>query len=176
MVAPDIRLDIGTGIVGQADLCEEIARIYGYGNIPNTIIADQMPPQRGNPSLDLEERTRDLLVALGLRENISFRLTTPEREALLVPPGAESSLPTAEYVTLENPISADKVAMRHTILANLLTNAQNNARYADRQQTFEIGAIYLAHEGQLLPDEPRRLGLLMTGTRYPAGWMKEGAS
>ena len=175
VVAPDIRLDIGTGIVGQADLCEEIARIYGYGNIPNTIIADQMPPQRGNPSLDLEERTRDLLVALGLRENISFRLTTPEREALLVPPGAESSLPTAEYVTLENPISADKVAMRHTILANLLTNAQNNARYADRQQTFEIGAIYLAHEGQLLPDEPRRLGLLMTGTRYPAGWMKEGA-
>ncbi|MBI1257740.1 MAG: phenylalanine--tRNA ligase subunit beta [Chloroflexi bacterium] len=175
VVAPDIRLDIGTGIVGQADLCEEIARIYGYGNIPNTIIDDQMPPQRGNPSLDLEERTRDILVGLGLRENISYRLTTPEREALLVPPGAESSLPQAEYVTLENPISADKVAMRHTLLANLLTNAQNNARYADRQQTFEIGAIYLAHEGQLLPDEPRRLGLLMTGTRYPAGWMKEGA-
>ena len=175
VIAPDIRLDIGTGIVGQADLIEEIARIYGYGNIPNTIIADEMPPQRGNPSLELEERTRDLLVALGLRENISYRLTTPEREALLVPPGAESSLPTAEYVELANPIAADKVAMRHTLLANLLTNAQNNARYADRQQTFEIGAVYLAHEDQLLPDEPRRLGLLMTGTRYPAGWMKEGA-
>ena len=175
VVAPDIRLDIGTGIVGQADLCEEIARIYGYGNIPNTIIADQMPPQRGNPSLDLEERTRDLLVALGLRENISYRLTTIEREALLVPPGAESSLPKADYVTLENPIASDKVAMRHTVLANLLTNAQNNARYTDRQQTFEIGAIYLAHEDQLLPDAPSRLGLLMTGTRYPAGWMKDGA-
>jgi phenylalanyl-tRNA synthetase beta chain len=164
-------LDIGTGIVGQADLTEEIARIYGYSNIPNTIIADAMPQQRSNRSLELEEHTRDLLVALGLRENISYRLTTPEREALLVPQGAASSLPDAGYVTLANPIAVDKVAMRHTLLANLLTNAQNNARYTDRQQTFEIGSIYLQREGQLLPDEPRRLGILMTGKRALGGWM-----
>ncbi len=167
-------MDIGEGIVGQADLIEEIARIYGYGNVPTTIIADAMPPQRGNPALELEERARDLLVALGLRENISYRLTTPEREALLVPPGAVSSLPLADYVTLANPIAADKIAMRHTLLANLLTNAQGNARFTDRQQIFEIGGIYLAHDDQLLPDEPRRLALLMTGPRTPEGWMNQG--
>ena len=174
VAVPDTRMDIGEGIIGQADLIEEVARIYGYGNIPTTIIADAMPPQRGNPALDLEERTRDLLVALGLRENISYRLTTPEREALLVPPGAVSSLPLADYITLANPIAADKVAMRHTLLANLLTNAQGNARFTDRQQIFEIGAIYLAHDDQLLPDEPRRLAILMTGPRYPEGWMNQG--
>ncbi len=171
VVVPDVRLDIGTGIVGQADLIEKIARIYGYVNIPNTIITDAMPPQRGNPSLMQEERVRDLLVAPGLRENISYRLTTPEREALLVPPGAQSSLPDAGYVTLANPIASDKVAMRHTLLANLLTNAQANARYAVRQQTFEIGSVYFQRPDQLLPDEPPRLALLMTGARSPEGWM-----
>ncbi len=113
-------------------------------------------------------------MALGLRENISYRLTTPEREALLVPPGAVSSLPLADYVTLANPIAADKVAMRHTLLANLLTNAQANARFTDRQQTFEIGGIYLKYDDRPLPDEPRRLALLMTGPRYPEGWMNQG--
>lgn len=176
VTAPDIRMDIGTGIVGQADLIEEIARIYGYASIPTTIIDDQMPPQRSNPSLELEEITRDILVALGMRENVSYRLTTPEREALLVPPGAPSSLPQVGYVTLANPIAADKVAMRHTLMANLLTNAQNNARYTNRQQTFEIGAVYFDDPDQLLPDEPRRLGILMTGARSEAGWQKGGDS
>lgn len=74
----------------QADLIEEICRIYGYGNIANTIIADAMPPQQSNPSLTLEEATRDLLVALGFQENVDYRLTAPEREAALVPPTAES--------------------------------------------------------------------------------------
>ncbi|MCC6804502.1 MAG: phenylalanine--tRNA ligase subunit beta, partial [Anaerolineae bacterium] len=176
VTAPDTRLDIGTGIIGEADLIEEIGRIYGYAGIPNTIIADEMPPQHSNPSLELEERARDLLVALGLRENISYRLTTPEREAQLVPPGGQSSLPDARYVELANPIAADKVAMRHTLLANLLTNAQANARFTDRQQTFEIGAVFYAHDNQLLPDEPRHLGILMTGTREPHGWLKDGES
>ena len=126
------------------------------------------------PRSTLEEQTRDLLVALGLRENISYRLTTPEREALLVPPGAVSSLPLADYVELANPIASDKVAMRHTLLANLLSNAQANARFTDRQQTFEIGAVYFRRADQLLPDEPRRLALLMTGPRTPEGWMNQG--
>lgn len=175
VTAPDTRMDIGTGIIGQADVIEEIARIYGYGSVPNTIIADEMPPQHSNPALELEERTRDLLVALGLRENISYRLTTREREAMLVPPGAASSLAQADYVELANPIASDKVAMRHTILANLLTNAQANARFTDRQQIFEIGAVFFKRADQPLPDEPRRLAILMTGLREPEGWIKDGA-
>ncbi len=170
VTVPDHRLDIGTGIVGQADLIEEIARIYGYNNIPSTIIADVLPPQQPNESLQNEERTRDLLAALGLRENISYRFTTPEHEALLVPPGAQSSLPDAGYVTMQNPISADKTVLRHTLLTNLLDNARANARYTRRQATFEIGAVYLLREGETLPDEPRHLGILMTGPRHPAAW------
>lgn len=172
---PETRLDIGAGVVGQADLIEEIARIHGYGSIPNTIMADAMPPQRANPALELEEQTRDLLVALGLRENISYRLTTKEREALLIPPGMPSSLPMADYVELANPISADKTVLRHTLLANLLENARGNSRFSDRQQIFEIGAIYLKHGGSPLPEEPRMLALLLTGARAVSSWIDEAA-
>ncbi|MFO7321592.1 MAG: phenylalanine--tRNA ligase subunit beta [Chloroflexota bacterium] len=170
VTVPDFRLDIGTGIVGQADMIEEIARVYGYNNLPTTIIADALPPQRPNPDLEYEEKTRDLLVGLGLRENISYRLTTPEREALLTPPGMPSSLPNAGYVRLANPISPDKTVMRHTLLVNLLENARANARYTDRQQVFEIGSVYLGRDDDPLPDEPRHLGILMTGPRQSSNW------
>ncbi len=72
VTAPDHRMDIGylndpahkdiQDVVGQADLIEEIARIYGYDRIPNTIMPDELPPQRNNDSLIQEERVRDILV------------------------------------------------------------------------------------------------------------------
>ena len=170
---PDTRLDIGTGIIGEADLIEEIACIYGYGRIPTTIIADAMPPQRSNPELTLEESTRDLLVALGLREIISYRLTTPEREAALVPPEQPSSLPIADYIELANPISPDKTVMRHTLLTNLIETAQANSRYQTRQALFEIGSVYLKQATEQLPDEPRRLGILITGARSLPDWQDQ---
>ena len=166
---PDYRTDISTGIVGQADLVEEIARIIGYDKIPTTIIADEMPEQKRNRTLEIEEEIRNLLVSLGLTENISYRFTTPEAEAKLTPAGAESSLPEADYVTMANPIASDKTVLRHTLLTNLLINAANNARFTDRQQVFEIGSVYLKH-GAGLPDEPGRVAILMTGAREESVW------
>jgi phenylalanyl-tRNA synthetase beta chain len=165
VTVPDHRMDISDEpVTGQADLIEEIARIYGYDRIPNTIIADEMPPQRSDKLLEREEAVRDILVALGLREQINYRLTTPEREALLTNGG------DAGYVTLANPISADRTALRHTLLAGLLETAHANARYASRQQVFEIGSVYLKQPGDLLPAEPVRLGILLTGARRPVDW------
>jgi phenylalanyl-tRNA synthetase beta chain len=164
-------MDIGTGVVGRADLIEEIVRIYGYDKIPNTIMADEMPPQRSNHLLENEEKLRDILVRLGLRENISYRFTTPEAEKLLVPMGMNSSLPSADYVEIANPTSADKTVLRHTLLINLLENAQRNARFVNQQQIFEIGKIYLQGDEQF-PDEPTRLGILLTGIRNEADWSR----
>ncbi len=174
VTVPDHRMDISTGVVGQADLIEEIARINGYDAIPKTLIADELPPGMGNLEAARGEMLLDLLVALGLRENVSYRFTTPEREVQLVPPGEPSSLPDAGYVTMANPIAADKTVMRHTLLVNLLENAASNARYQGRQAVFEVGNIYLKGD-EALPDEIMHLGLLMTGTRSPIGdWSEQG--
>jgi phenylalanyl-tRNA synthetase beta chain len=167
-VAPDYRMDIGTGVVGQADLIEEIARIYGYDRIPVTMIADEMPPQWSNTALEREERARDVLVALGLSENISYRLTSREDEAKLIPNSAAPAEDT--YVELANPMVAGKDVMRHTVLGSLLDNAQRNTRYTARQQVFEIGNVYFKRSDNPLPDEPRRLGILLTGPRRAQSW------
>ena len=96
--APDHRLDIGKELVGTADLIEEIARVYGYDRIPETEISDRLPPLRSpNGRLQHEERTRDLLVAAGLQEIISYRLTTPEAEARILLPGTPGRRPPLRY-------------------------------------------------------------------------------
>ncbi len=170
VTVPDHRLDIGTGVIGQADLIEEITRIYGYDRIPTTVMDDLLPPQRDNPALRSEEWARDLLVAAGLNEIVCYRLTTPEREALLAPPGESVDLPENAYVTLANPISQDKTVMRRTLLAGLLDTAVANLRQTDRVRFFEIGSVYLPTPGDLLPQEPRRLGILLAGPREMAWW------
>lgn len=168
VTAPDHRLDIGTGIIGQADLIEEIARVYGYEKIPETQIGDTIPPQRGNRSLELEEWAKDLLVSAGLQEVIAYRLTSPDRERKLLP--KDMAPDDRPYVTLANPITADRNVMRHSLLNSVLEIAAANSHHSERQALFEIGAVYLHSEAGELPDEPRRLAVVLTGPRAPAHW------
>ncbi len=175
VTAPDHRLDISSEpVTGQADLIEELARIHGYDRIPDSIIADEMALPHANPALEHEELLRDLLVTLGLRENISHRFTAPEREALLTP-GGGPGWHTLPYVELLNPIAPEKRVLRHTLLTQLLDNAAGNARWRETQQVFEIGQVYLPQEGETLPEEPRRLALLLSGKRELPDW-QGGAS
>ncbi|OGO14737.1 MAG: phenylalanine--tRNA ligase subunit beta [Chloroflexi bacterium RBG_13_68_17] len=168
VTAPDHRLDIGTGVVGKADLLEEIARLYGYERIPETQIADRLPPQVGNPALEIEEHVRDLLVALGLQEVVTYRLTSPEREARRLTPGLDD--PGRPYVQLANPITADRVVLRHSLLASLFEVVERNARLRERMALFEIGPVYMASEGGSLPEEPRRLVIVLCGPRSLPAW------
>ena len=168
--APDHRLDISADpVVGQHDLLEEIARIIGYDQIPDTIMADEMPPQRENTAVLIEERIRDILVEAGLYEVVNYRFTSRESEALLTPAGLESSLPAASYVEIANPAVSERNALRHTLMINMLENAANNARYQQTQQVFEIGKVYLGGD-DLLPEEPLRLGIFLSGARNSAWW------
>jgi len=168
VIVPDHRLDIGTGLTGQVDLIEEIARVYGYDQIQETQMSDRMPPQRVNLSVENEDRIRDLLVTVGMQEVITYRLTMPEREARLSSDG--SSKDNRPYVTLANPITTDRVAMRHSLLASVLEVAADNLRFSETLRLFEIGPVFLVNESQLLPDEPRRLVLVLTGPREPLSW------
>jgi phenylalanyl-tRNA synthetase beta chain len=167
-VCPDHRLDIGEGVTGKADLIEEVARVYGYDNIPEARLADVLPPQKGNPVLDKEERVRDLLVSFGLQEVISYRWSTPEKEARRIAPGFPAD--DKEYVRMANPLSYDRAFLRHSVLCSVLDTAERNSRIRDRLAFFEIGPIFIAGEEQGLPDELKRLALVLSGAREVAGW------
>ncbi|MCX6036501.1 MAG: phenylalanine--tRNA ligase subunit beta [Chloroflexi bacterium] len=168
VTVPDHRIDIGEGINGKADIVEEIARVYGYDNIPETRMADELPPQLGNPVLDKEERVRDLLVTQGLQEIVSYRFTTPERESRRLRPDTPPD--DKPYVRITNPIAPDKAVLRHSVLASVLDTAERNARVRERLALFEIGPAFLASEEPDLPEELQRIAILLAGVRALPGW------
>ena len=171
---PDHRLDISEGITGKADLMEEIARVYGYELIPETRMSDELPAQRGNPSLEREERLRDLLVELGLQEVVNYRLTAPEREARRLPPTAPST--DKPYLHLTNPIASDRNVLRQSLLSGLLEVLESNARLRERIALFEIGPVFTASEESDLPDELLRLAIVLFGPRTLPAWQKSDAA
>lgn len=166
VASPDHRLDIEF----THDLVEEVCRMYGYDRLPATEMSDRLPPQRGNEKLEKEERIKDILVQLGMQEIITYRLTTPERENKLLPPETGIAPDDRPYVTLANPITVDRVAMRHSLLASALETAAANSRFNEYIALFEVGQIYLASEEGVLPDELTRLSLVLTGPRQQAYW------
>jgi phenylalanyl-tRNA synthetase beta chain len=168
---PDHRLDIGEGIVGVADLMEEMARIYGYDRIPVTRMADTLPPQRSNRALDMETRISNCLITLGLQEVITCRMTSPEREERLSTNAAAED--SKAYVRLANPIVSDRSVMRRSLLASVAEVIERNARVQERQAIFEIGPIYLLKADQELPEEPRRLVIMISGPRSLPAWQGE---
>jgi phenylalanyl-tRNA synthetase beta chain len=170
---PPFRTDIGEGVVGVADIMEEVARLYGLDRIPETRMADPLPPQRGNPSLEAEDRVRDILAGLGLQEVITHRMTAPEIESRLLP--KNTLVPPLEYVKLANPIAPEKRVLRRSVMASVLNVIERNARLSDSLAMFEIGPVFIpvsspgAHASEL-PLEPRRLSIALSGRRYEQAW------
>lgn len=166
---PDHRMDID----GPHDLVEEVCRVYGYDNIPSTILSDPLPPQRGNPKLEQEERIKDLLVRAGLQELITFRLTSATNEARLIPKNNPVGPDARPYVTVTNPNSADYAVMRHSLLSSVMDVAAKNSRYQERLAIFEIGPVFIEDEEAVLPTENTRLSLAMSGKRNQLSWQQQ---
>jgi phenylalanyl-tRNA synthetase beta chain len=168
VAVPDHRLDVEF----PADLIEEIARAYGYDKIPTTLMSDELPPQRQNLALEREEQVRDILAGCGLTEVITYSLTNLESVGKLGL--GEAELREENYIHLANPLTGEREYMRRTLMNHLLETLRDNLRFTDRVTIFEVGQVYLPREGQPLPDEPGRLGIVMSGPRLARSWL--GAS
>ena len=162
---PDHRIDVE----GQHDLVEEICRVYGYDNVPSTVLKEVLPAQRGNPTFEREQHIEDILVKLGLREIITYRLTTNEAEKLALT-GSSDDRP---YITLQNPSTMDRVVMRHNLLASVLEIAASNTRFVDRIAVFETGHVYIKDEEEVLPVEQPRMAIVLTGKRERKHWQSD---
>ncbi|MBE0686448.1 MAG: phenylalanine--tRNA ligase subunit beta [Anaerolineaceae bacterium] len=168
---PPHRLDIGEGVIGKADLMEEIARIYSYNNIPETNLADELPPQRNNLELANEEKIKDILAGLGLQEVITYRLTSIERETRAYLQG--QAMDPENYVRLLNPIAPERSVMRQSLLASVLEVLEKNSRIRERLAFFEIGSLFIQEKENSLPVEPRKLVIGMSGKRTIPTWNQE---
>ena len=161
VTAPAHRLDIGEGMVGLADVLEEVARSYGYDNIPTTTMADALPPQVGNPVQEWEEHLRDLLVALGFQEVVSYRMTSIEKESRI----AQYN----DYVRVANPIAPEKTVLRRSLVSSVLDALEKNIRLGESLSLFEIGPVFEPVKNDV-PNEWRKLAIAMTGIREATAW------
>jgi phenylalanyl-tRNA synthetase beta chain len=163
VVVPSFRFDVE----GTADLCEEVARVYGYDKIPALQIADALPAQVSHRPIILEQKTRDVLVGCGLDEAITYSLTDMASVARLDPAEADP----AQYVKITNPITPEREYMRRSLLPSVLDALGLSLRERERVALFETGRVYLPRAGAVLPDEPRRLAIAMGGLRQPVSWL-----
>ncbi len=112
---PSFHADIAQPI----DLIEEIARIYGYDNIPETLPAKAPAAVQPNPIVELEEKARDFFAGSGFFETVTFSLISP---ALLSPEEA------ALGVKIHNPRNQELTLMRPRFYPSLLGAVQKNIR------------------------------------------------
>lgn len=144
---PSWRFDLSL----EADLIEELARIYGYDEIPEE---DQPVPSRprGQPETRLaDERFARSLIERGYDEAINYTFVEPGLQ--------QRFFPGAEVLALKNPLSADLSAMRVSLLPGLVQNwLANSRRQADRARLFEIGARFSV-TGGVLTEVPTLAGL-----------------
>lgn len=152
-VVPSFRADVNR----EADLVEEVARIYGYDHIPTSTHLGLNLPEENRADL-VEGRVRSLLLASGFSEVITFSLVD-EKSAGLV-----SCWSGAPAIALANPISEDNKFLRKSLLPSLLKVLKTNQdRGISDLSVFEIGKGYLARAGARQPEERRLLGLLSEG-------------
>lgn len=166
--APSHRMDIGTNVYGQADLIEEIARLYGYENIPAGAFADEMPPVHDDKRLTTESRIKDLLTYAGLQEVITYRFSSPEREKRIRL--EQNLLADEDYVVLQNPISTDRRVMRRSLLTSVLEVMEHNIRLAPGLAFYEVGPQFIPQANAVLPTEEMTLCIALTGLSQEAEW------
>ncbi|NTU84185.1 MAG: phenylalanine--tRNA ligase subunit beta [Chloroflexales bacterium] len=162
VTVPSFRLDVSL----LADLCEEVARVYGYENVHATRMADELPLAAQSGALALEQRAREVLVGCGLSELITPSLLDMDLVAAVAPSEAVAE----QYVKLANPNTPEKTYMRRSLLPSLGAALTMNLRERERAAAFEIGRVYLKLVGSVLPDEPRRLAIVLAGPRAVESW------
>ena len=159
-IAPSWRFDLAI----EQDLVEEVARIYGYNNLPTStpMMALELEP---NPeSTQGFSLFRAQLVGRGYQEVITYSFVDPELQKMIEP--------DLLAVPLVNPISADMGVMRTSLWPGLLNTAVYNLnRQQSRVRIFEVGQCFVpGQKGVSSLTQNTMLGGLICGSRSPIGW------
>jgi phenylalanyl-tRNA synthetase beta chain len=164
------------------DVCEEVARIIGYDQIPAMPLAGAIPAPIVQPRRELRERARDVLAEAGMTETISYAMTTMEALARVVPKEQLAIYPPFRVL---NPISAEHEYLRPTLRASILMTLASNIKHErgviaifEAARTYERGDERLPQSGrpegeESLPLEHEVVAGAVTGRRLDR-WGRPG--
>lgn len=160
---PAFRPDVGI----EEDIMEEVARIYGYDQVPSTLPFGETTPGRRSAEEAFLGRVSELLTGLGLTEVVTYSFINPVCFDRLRLPANDA---LRKVVRLKNPISEEQSVLRTMILPGLLeVLARNLSRRVESAAVFELGRVFHPHGAEELPEERLKLGLAAMG-KEPRSW------
>lgn len=155
-ISPSFRIDLER----PADIAEEVARIYGYNNIPSAVLTGAANASL-TPAQKFSRTIENTMAALGCYGILTYSFTSPKCFDKIALP-ADSKL--RNTITIMNPLGEDTSIMRTTTLPSMLEILAGN--YKNRNASvklFEVGKEYIPTEEGKLPNEPTRLTVGMYG-------------
>jgi len=156
-------------IKSAADLVEEVVRIIGYDKIPITRLSSPLPAEEPTPQLSFRRRLRNILTGCGLREILTYSLTSLEKLQKLSPKLELKPTP----LKVANPMTREQEYLRTTLRAGLLATLSFNQKHEQAGiKLFEIGKIFLP-QGKDLPQEKETLCAVLSGSRSELTWHRD---
>jgi phenylalanyl-tRNA synthetase beta chain len=154
---PSFRFDISI----EADLIEEIARVFGYNKLPETLGMGAQRLPKIAESVRPVSALKRILVAEGYQEAINYSFIDPDL--------AKNVYPESQTVLLQNPLSAEMSVMRPSVLPGLLSTLSYNLnRQRERVRLFEEGLVFERRDGAIT--QTRKLAGLVYGSVNPISW------
>ncbi|WP_099158709.1 phenylalanine--tRNA ligase subunit beta [Virgibacillus ndiopensis] len=156
------------------DMLEEVARIYGYDNLPYTLPNGVSQAGALTERQQLKRQVKNFMQGVGLMETISYSLTRQDYVTKLISPEINKSNPVP--VRLAMPMSEDHKYLRLSILPELLhTVSYNRARNQTSISYYELGSIFTSQEEILTkqPNEQLRLSGVLSGLWTEHEWQQE---
>ena len=154
VVVPTFRSDV----TREIDLIEEIARVYGYDNIPTTLPKGDIPVPAPTPKTEARRRIKHFLLAAGMMEAVNYSFCDPNCFDKI---RLNADDPLRNTLQLRNPLSPEMSVLRTTLTPGLLENAQHNRNHQiDTIALFEIGGVFV-HDGK--EKEPERVTGVLAG-------------
>ncbi|MDP3730768.1 MAG: phenylalanine--tRNA ligase subunit beta [Candidatus Omnitrophota bacterium] len=159
LTPPGFRYDLQNEI----DMIEEVARIYGYGNIPETIPPVLESGRRLSPDAEIDRDMRRTLINLGLSEIITYSLLSKKTLSLARSFGGN-------VVSIKNPLSSEQEVMRPALIAGMLGAIRWNINRREKDlKLFELGRAYFKETDNSF-SEKQHLAIGITGQLYD-GWI-----
>ncbi|MBI4697634.1 MAG: phenylalanine--tRNA ligase subunit beta, partial [Nitrospirae bacterium] len=156
---PDIQMDV--------DVVEEIARIFGYNNIPSKLPRAEMQYVRENANWKLIKSVRNLMINSGYTEAVNFSFLNPSvLDSLKLPPEDVRR----NFVKIRNPLKKEEEALRTTLVPALLENARLNVSHGERSlRFFEISKVFL-NTGWPQPAEALKMAAVCLDDKNDSLW------
>lgn len=159
---PPRRWDISI----KADILEEVARIYGYDNLPTTLPSGETVAAALTKNQKMTRKVRSVLEGSGLNEAISYALTTEEKSRQFM-------MKESNTTRLDWPMSEDRSVLRMNLISGLLDDvAYNVARKNQDVSLYEIGRVFYQEQDpkKNLPKEEQHLAIAITGNWIEKDW------